>query len=191
MARQLAATIKTSRLHAKVTELSLRDPLTGIRNRRYFDLFLNNEINRSNRLGTGMAIIMLDIDHFKNYNDTYGHPAGDKVIQSVAACMREERRAADVIARIGGEEFALILPETRVAGALIVAEKIREAIQASPDFEKPITVSMGISTLTKTGISAEALFKKADLALYEAKQTGRNRICVFNDKASNDENKIS
>ena len=122
IARQLASTIKTSRLHAQVTELSLRDPLTGIHNRRYFDIFLNNEVNRSRRLGKGMAVIMLDIDHFKKYNDTYGHPAGDKVIQNVAKCISEGRRTADVAARIGGEEFALILPETQAEGGLIVAE---------------------------------------------------------------------
>jgi diguanylate cyclase (GGDEF)-like protein len=186
IARQLAATIKTSRLHAQVTELSLRDPLTGVHNRRYFDLFLNSEINRSRRLGKGMAVIILDIDYFKKYNDTFGHPAGDKVIQNVAFCIKEGRRNADVVARIGGEEFALILPETHVEGALIVAEKIRETIRTSPDLENPITVSMGISALTKTGVKAEELVKQADLALYEAKQTGRNRVCVFeaNDEES-------
>jgi len=179
IARQLAATIKTSRLHAQVTELSLRDPLTGIHNRRYFDLFLNSEVNRSRRLGKGMAIIILDIDHFKKYNDTHGHPAGDKVIQNVATCISEGRRNADVAARIGGEEFAIILPETQVEGALIVAEKIREAIRISPSFENPVTVSIGISTFTKKGIKVEELVKQADLALYQAKQTGRNRICIF------------
>jgi diguanylate cyclase (GGDEF)-like protein len=179
VARQLAATIKTSRLHAQVTELSLRDPLTGIHNRRYFDLFLNSEVNRSRRLGKGMAVIILDIDHFKKYNDSYGHPAGDKVIQNVALCTREGRRNADVTARIGGEEFALILPETQMEGALIVAEKIQATIRNSSGFEHPITVSMGISALTRTGTTAEELVKEADIALYEAKQTGRNRICFF------------
>jgi diguanylate cyclase (GGDEF)-like protein len=182
IARQLAATIKTSHLHAQVTELSLRDPLTGIHNRRYFDLFLNNEVNRSRRIGNGMSVIILDIDHFKKYNDTYGHPAGDKVIQNVAICISEGRRNADVSARIGGEEFALILPETQVEGALIVAEKIKEAIRTSPDFENPITVSMGISVLTKKGTQADELIREADIALYEAKHTGRNRICVFKDE---------
>jgi len=184
VARQLAATIKTSRLHKQVTELSLRDSLTGVHNRRYFDLFLNNEVNRSKRLGKEMAIIMLDIDHFKKYNDSFGHPAGDKAIQNVAGCIKEGRRTADVVARIGGEEFALILPETHVEGALIVAEKIRSAIMDSSDFEHPITISVGISVSSRTDIDAEILVKEADQALYEAKQTGRNRVCVFKDKQS-------
>ena len=179
IARQLASTLKTSRLHTQVTELSLKDPLTGIHNRRYFDIFLNNEVNRSVRIGTGLAIILLDIDHFKNYNDTFGHQAGDKVIQDVARCITEGRRTTDMAARIGGEEFALILPETHVEGAQIVAAKIQEVIHTAPYIEHPITVSMGISALSGAEIDAKTLVKEADIALYEAKQTGRNRICVF------------
>jgi diguanylate cyclase (GGDEF)-like protein len=179
IARQLASTIKTSRLHTQVIELSLKDPLSGIHNRRYFDLFLHNEVNRSVRLGHGLAIILLDIDHFKNYNDTFGHPAGDKVIQNVALCIKEGRRSTDVAARIGGEEFALILPETLIEGAQIVAEKIQGVIRTGLGFEHPITVSIGISALSGADVNAETLVKEADLALYEAKQTGRNRICIF------------
>jgi diguanylate cyclase (GGDEF)-like protein len=179
IARQLAATFKASELHAQVVELSLTDPLTGIYNRRYFDLFLRNEITRSIRLCTGLAVILLDIDHFKRYNDTYGHQAGDKVIQNVARCMQEERRGTDVAARIGGEEFALILPETEMEGAQIVAEKIQNVIRMSTVFEYPITVSIGISASSSIDINAELLVRQADLALYEAKQKGRNRICIF------------
>jgi diguanylate cyclase (GGDEF)-like protein len=179
IARQLASTLKTTRLHAQVIELSLKDALTGIHNRRYFDLSLRNEMNRHNRLGNDMAIILIDIDHFKNYNDTYGHQAGDKVIQNVARCIQEGRRTTDVAARIGGEEFALILPETQMEGAHIVAEKIQLTIRASSYFEHPITVSMGISVLSGAELNAESLVKQADLALYEAKQKGRNCICVF------------
>ena len=179
VARQLASTLKTSRLHTQVTELSLKDPLTGIHNRRYFDIFLNNEVNRSLRTGTRLAIILLDIDHFKNYNDTFGHQAGDKVIQDVARCITEGRRTTDMAARIGGEEFALILPETHMKGAQIVAAKIQEVIHTAPYIEHPITVSMGISALSGEDIDAKTLVKEADVALYEAKQKGRNRICVF------------
>jgi len=102
IARQLAATFKTSRLHAQVFELSLTDALTGVYNRRYFDLFLNNEVDRSQRLGRGLGIMMLDIDYFKEYNDAFGRPAGDKALQFVARCIHQERRSADVVARIGG-----------------------------------------------------------------------------------------
>lgn len=184
VARQLAVTFKISRLHTQVVELSLRDALTGIHNRRYFDLFLNNEVNRSNRLGHELAIIILDIDHFKTYNDTYGHPAGDKAIQNVAHYVTSGRRSGDTIARIGGEEFALILPETSIEGALTVAEKIRSAITGSSVFECSITVSMGISASAGTVIEAGRLLKQADSALYQAKRTGRNRICVYQDEAT-------
>ena len=177
--RQLASAFKTSNLHKQVTELSVKDPLSGIHNRRYFDLVLSNEVNRGVRLGHEVSIIMLDIDHFKKYNDTFGHPAGDKVIQNVAFCMKEGRRTTDVTARIGGEEFALILPETELEGAQIVAEKVQEAIRTSSNFEHPITVSMGISISSGADSNAETLVEEADLALYEAKQTGRDRICVF------------
>jgi diguanylate cyclase (GGDEF)-like protein len=179
VARQLASAFKTSRLHKQVTELSLKDPLTGIYNRRYFDIFLNEEVNRSARLGSDVTIIMLDIDHFKIYNDSFGHPAGDKVLQNLAVCIKEGRRSTDVAARIGGEEFALILPGTDLEGAQIVAERIQEMIRSSPNFEHPITVSMGISLLSRADIAAETLVEEADMALYEAKQSGRDRVCIF------------
>ena len=179
IARQLAATFKASDLHAQVVELSLTDALTSIYNRRYFDRFLRNEVTRNTRPSSGLAIILLDIDHFKKYNDTYGHPAGDKVIQNIAQCILEGRRTTDIAARIGGEEFALILPQTQLEGAQIVAEEIQQVIRTSTTFEHSITVSIGISASSGTDIHAESLVKQADLALYEAKQKGRNCICIF------------
>ena len=191
IARQLAATFKASRLHAQVFELSLTDALTGVYNRRYFDLFLKNEVDRSRRFGRGLGIMMLDIDHFKEYNDAFGHPAGDKALQFVARCLRQERRSADVVARIGGEEFALILPETEADGALKVAEKIRAAITGLSDLRRPLTLSMGICILHGTDIEAEAIVRQADLALYEAKGRGRDQICFFEDKGLINEKKLS
>jgi len=182
IARQLAASLKVARLHAQVTELSLTDPLTGVYNRRYFDLFLKNEVDRSQRFKRGLAIILLDLDHFKDYNDSFGHPAGDKALQFVAQCLRDERRSADVVARIGGEEFALILPETEVKGALKVARKIRAALTGPSELKRPITLSMGINALQATDGEVETLMQQADLALYEAKGMGRDRVCVFEDK---------
>ena len=185
LARQLAATFKAARLHAQVLELSLTDALTGAYNRRYFDLFLNNEVDRSRRFGRTLGIMMLDIDHFKAYNDTFGHQVGDKALQLIARCLQQERRTADVVARIGGEEFALILPETGVLGAILVAEKIRVAIQqANTALKRSLTLSIGISTLQGTDIDAEVLVQQADLALYEAKGKGRDQICVFNNAKS-------
>jgi diguanylate cyclase (GGDEF)-like protein len=183
IARQLAATLKAARLHAKVFELSLTDSLTGVYNRRYFDLFLNNEIDRSRRFGRDLGIMILDIDYFKQYNDAFGHQAGDKALQTVAQCLQQDRRSVDVVARIGGEEFALILPETDVDGALKVAEKIRSALSSvSGELKRPLTLSIGISVLHGMDIEAELIIQQADLALYQAKESGRNQICIFEDK---------
>ena len=187
IARQLAATFKASDLHAQVVELSLTDSLTGTYNRRYFDLFLSNEVRQSQRFGHDLTIIMIDIDHFKQYNDSFGHPAGDRALQFVVTCLHKGRRNADVLARIGGEEFALILPETGIAGALDVAERIRAAMKDSSDLKHPLTLSIGISTLHGGDFGADMLIQQGDLALYEAKRTGRNRICVFDGKSSANE----
>lgn len=181
IARQLAATFKASRLYAQTIELSLTDPLTNVYNRRYFDIFLNNEVDRSLRFRRDLAIIMMDIDHFKAYNDSFGHPAGDKALQLVAQCIQKERRSADVVARIGGEEFAIILPETEMGGALQVAEKIRDAMTSLSELRCPLTLSMGISLLQGTEIEVAEFVQQADLALYEAKRMGRNRIRIFED----------
>jgi diguanylate cyclase (GGDEF)-like protein len=182
IARQLAATFKASRLYAQTIELSLTDALTNVFNRRYFDIFLNNEVDRSLRFRRDLAIIILDIDHFKEYNDTFGHPAGDKALQLVAQCIQKERRSADVVARIGGEEFAIILPETEMGGALQVAEKIRAAMTNLSELKSPLTLSMGISLLQGADIEVAEFVQQADLALYEAKRMGRNRIRIFEDK---------
>jgi len=179
IARQLAATFKASRLHAQVAELSLTDALTGLYNRRYFDLFLANEVDRSRRFSHTLGIMIIDIDFFKDYNDSFGHPAGDKALQFVARCLQQERRSADVVARIGGEEFALILPETDVEGASNVAEKIRVVISNSSELKRPLTVSIGISILQAAQIQTELIIQQADEALYEAKRRGRNQICIF------------
>jgi diguanylate cyclase (GGDEF)-like protein len=185
LARQLGATFKAARLHTQVLELSLTDPLTGASNRRYFDLFLKNEVERCRRFGRTLGIMLLDIDHFKSYNDTFGHPVGDKALQLLVRCLNQGRRTSDVVARIGGEEFALILPETGVDGAVCVADKIRFALQeAGVALKRPMTLSIGISTLHGTELDAELLIHQADLALYEAKEQGRDRICIYDNSKS-------
>jgi diguanylate cyclase (GGDEF)-like protein len=181
IARQLAATFKASRLHAQVSELSLTDALTGLYNRRYFDHFLANEVDRSRRFSHNLGVTLIDIDYFKEYNDSFGHPAGDKVLQFVAGSLQRERRSADVVARIGGDEFALILPETDVDGASKVAEKIRTVINGSAELKRPLTVSIGISILQAAEIETEVIIHQADIALYEAKRRGRNQVCIFNE----------
>jgi diguanylate cyclase (GGDEF)-like protein len=179
IARHLAATFNSSQLHDQVVELSLTDALTGLRNRRYFDLFLGNEIDRSQRFVRGLAIIILDIDHFKNYNDTFGHLAGDEALRLVSQCLIDNRRKADVVARIGGEEFAVILPETDLKGALDVAERIRISIASHTGLQRSVTVSLGVSELRDNKSAFELLVEQADKALYEAKRAGRNRVRAF------------
>jgi diguanylate cyclase (GGDEF)-like protein len=182
IAMQLAATTKVSRLHAQVVELSLTDALTGLHNRRYLDLFLTNEIARGHRSAHELSVIMLDIDHFKEYNDRFGHPAGDLALRQVADCLANGRRTTDVVTRIGGEEFAIILPETDGDGALKCAEKMRAAVEAISDLQHPITISLGVTVFNGDIYKPEALLQQADEALYEAKKAGRNRICIYQKK---------
>jgi len=179
IARQLSVTLKIARLHNQVVELSLTDSLTGLYNRRYFELFLTNEVERSWRYMRGLAVIMLDLDRFKEYNDTFGHPAGDKALQLVAQCLRKGCRKTDVVARYGGDEFAIILPEADIKGAMKVAEKTRSSVADLSGLKQPLTVSVGISILHQAEYGAEMLLKQADQALYEAKRTGRDLVYVF------------
>jgi diguanylate cyclase (GGDEF)-like protein len=179
IATQLSATIKASRLHAQVTELSLTDALTGLFNRRYFDFFLGAEVSRQQRFARGLAIVFMDIDNFKKYNDTYGHPAGDEALQQVAKCLSQGRRSSDMVARIGGDEFVIILPETDAKGARDVVQRIRASIADLPRLRSAISVSFGIAVPCGKQTNADLLVSQADLALYKAKRTGRNRTVVF------------
>ncbi|MDO8958989.1 MAG: bacteriohemerythrin [Rhodocyclaceae bacterium] len=164
------------------------DYLTGLANRRHFIEHGEEEIARTTRYRRPLSLLMLDIDHFKAINDTHGHQAGDAALQMLAAHCRDALREIDIIGRIGGEEFAIILPETAGAGASLVAERLRASIarQIMPT-EKGAAVNMTVSIGLAIHAGDDAarlddLLKQADLALYQAKRDGRNRVCVFADK---------
>ena len=166
----------------KLRELAIHDSLTGLINHLEFLRRLEEEVERARRYRRPLALLMLDIDHFKNVNDTYGHLAGDEVLRTLAARLKAELRPADQAARYGGEEFAVILPETAVAGALELAERLRAAASASaiaPGQAVNLTVSIGVAAFPEDAETDKALLAAADGALYAAKQAGRNRVCRY------------
>lgn len=160
-----------------------QDYLTGLSNRRHFMEQGEIELARVQRYGEALSAFMLDIDYFKNINDTYGHKAGDIVLQKLGQLLRETLRTVDIIGRIGGEEFAILLPETDLQEAAEIAERLREIVASSDvilEAGLPLhfTVSIGVATLTEKGINLDILLSLADKALYHAKENGRNRVCV-------------
>lgn len=179
VANQLTAAVENARLYQKTQELSYRDGLTGLFNRRHFEETLEQERYRAERYRMPLSLIMADIDHFKRYNDTYGHPAGDQALKTVATILTETTRRVDIAARYGGEELVLILPLTPKDPARLVAEKLRVAVEGSHFPAGRLTISLGVATYPQDGDSAAKLIKAADDALYAAKQAGRNRVEVF------------
>ena len=165
-------------------ELSLKDPLTGLANRRHFRAVLEREIDRVTRSGEAALLLMLDIDHFKKVNDTHGHLAGDVVLQSVARTLSACVRPMDTLARYGGEEFAVVLPACQAAFGRVVAERIRRAvannpIRISPGVELNVTVSVGGAFAMQWIRSSTLLWTdRADHQLYQAKSAGRNRVSI-------------
>jgi two-component system, cell cycle response regulator len=165
-------------------DLSLRDPLTGLANRRQFTSVLEREIDRVTRSGEAALLLMLDIDHFKHVNDTHGHPAGDMVLQSLAKTLGNCVRPMDTLARYGGEEFAVILPACQSSFGFMVAERIRRAVASTPIAISPstslsITVSIGGAYALQWIRSTTLLWiDRADHELYRAKAEGRNRVCI-------------
>src|SRR5688500_7097401 len=170
--------------NSKLSELAALDGLTQLRNRRAFEERLEDETRRWRRHGNEVSLVLLDIDHFKSYNDTYGHPKGDEVLRGVGRLLRRSLRATDFAARYGGEEFAVILPNTDHAGSLVVAEQLRRAIETATWEERPITASIGVATMSEEISTAEELVDFADRALYRSKQAGRNRVTAGAEVAS-------
>jgi diguanylate cyclase (GGDEF)-like protein len=166
----------------RLRELSLTDELTEVGNRRNFDVRMREEINRSTRFGHAFSLLMLDIDAFKKFNDEFGHPQGDAVLRGLGALMRSLSREGDVPCRVGGEEFAFILPETGKGDARAFAERMRRGVEASikaPDGKRPITISIGLAAFPEDGKTPEDLVRAADEALYESKHAGRNRVTAY------------
>ena len=177
--RPLAVALETVRLQGAVRALTLTDELTGLYNRRFFEQELRREAERSRRFGRSLALVMIDVDHFKSYNDRFGHRAGDDALRGVAACLVGAAiRRVDAVTRYGGEEFAVLLAETEAEGARLVAERIREVVAESQEFLCPLTISAGVAALHGDSAEAEALVLRADQALYRAKREGRDRVCV-------------
>ena len=158
-------------------EVVVTDPLTGAKNRRGLEAALERAVDDARRHGTPVSAVAIDIDHFKVYNDSFGHPAGDSVIVAVATIVQRTLRPTDLGARVGGEEFTVLLPDTDRAGAEAAAERIRRAIAHARWQHSPVTASLGCATWTPgTGQSPADLLADADRALYQSKRDGRNRV---------------
>jgi len=169
----------------RLRHLGMTDPLTGAYNRRYFDQRLHEEAERARRSGQALCCMVLDVDHFKQINDVYGHAAGDAVLREMTQHIKAQLRTSDVMARYGGEEFAVLLTQTDIEAAHVIAERIRQTVArtrfvVADGTDLAVTVSMGVATLDADlqGASAATLVAAADTAMYRAKNGGRNRVCV-------------
>jgi diguanylate cyclase (GGDEF)-like protein len=175
-----ATAIQNAQHVERVRQLAYLDGLTGIFNRRFFEMRIAEEIDRAKRFGSNLSVIMVDIDQFKRLNDEFGHLLGDEVLRQVSSIFSDHLRKIDVVCRYGGEEFAILLPETGAQSALQVAEKLRQLIQRwqFPGVARPVTVSAGSATSPENGTTRDDLVKAADAGLYAAKQAGRNCVRI-------------
>jgi diguanylate cyclase (GGDEF)-like protein len=175
-----ATAIQNAHYVERVKQLAYLDGLTGIFNRRFFELRIVEEIDRARRYGSGLAILMVDIDQFKRLNDEFGHLLGDEVLRQVSSIFHQQLRKIDVLCRYGGEEFAILLSQTNAVHALGVAEKLRKSVETwqFPGVPRPVTISAGTANYPEHGSTRDDLVKAADAGLYIAKQAGRNRACL-------------
>ncbi len=162
----------------KLSNLAFKDKLTGLFNRRFFDKRIIEEWERARRYHRYLSLIMVDIDHFKLFNDTYGHQKGDEVLATVAGILQQNSRTNDIVSRYGGEEMVVILPETDMEKAALVAEKMRKALENGVIKQAGVktTASFGIGAFSIENDTSEKILKSADEALYKAKENGRNRV---------------
>lgn len=190
LAEQGGVAIENVLLHEEAQRLSLTDGLTGTWNRRYFQMQFRQVMATATRFNRPFSLLMLDLDHFKRMNDSFGHQRGDAILIEFSRRVKETLREVDTLARYGGEEFIVLLPETDEDGALITGEKIREAIRSEPfgspeDEPVPVTVSVGVAAHPRNGESFDAIVEAADRALYAAKQAGRDRVVVADEPGPN------
>jgi len=208
---QAAIAIENARLYAEVNRLAITDALTGLYNRRWFDIQLDKEFNRAIRYGHPLSLAMVEVDHLKKINDTWGHQVGDLVLQTIGRVLKANSRQMDVICRYGGDEIAIIMPETNREGALRVGERLRALIEEAPieagvanDLlskggigvmhitetirktrqgmeDVSVTISLGVATYPTDAANKEELIRRADQACYLAKQRGRNRVCSWSE----------
>ncbi len=175
-----ATAIQNAHYVDRVKQLAYLDGLTGIFNRRFFEMRILEEIERAHRYGAGMAVIMADIDQFKKLNDEFGHVLGDEVLRQTSSLFNQQLRKVDVVCRYGGEEFGILLTQVNGQQALAVAEKLRKLVEGwqFPGVPRTVTISAGAAALPEHGTTRDELVKAADAALYAAKQMGRNAVCL-------------
>ena len=183
VAGQIALSLASLRLRDTLRDQSVRDPLTGLFNRRFMEESLEREMQRSVRKNHPVSVLFADLDNFKRFNDTFGHDAGDHVLKTVADLFRKSVRVDDVVCRYGGEEFSFILPESSSENAVIRANELRETTkQMGMDYQNrdlgAVTLSIGVATFPEHGETAEEVLKTADKCLYAAKSEGRDRVSV-------------
>lgn len=182
IANQSAMAIQNARQYSKIKQLAITDNLTSLYNRRYFMELLKNEVIRSKRAKKPLSVALLDIDNFGHYNNTHGHPMGDRLLRELADILKSNIRSIDTVGRYGGEEFIVVLPEANPDEASIAGERIRKAVEEQyfeGEEEQPngsITISLGVATCINNSLSHEELIKEADKALYKAKNAGKNRV---------------
>ena len=178
-----AVAVETQRLLQATKRLAELDGVTGVYNHRHFRALLEQEVERARRLDRPVSLIMIDIDHFKRFNDSYGHQAGDEVLRHVAQLAARSLRRSDTVARYGGEEFVVLLADAAIAEALPVAEKIRLEVERNPlvlgNMVRPlvVTISLGVASFPADALNGPSLVAAADRSLYQAKGQGRNRVC--------------
>lgn len=190
VAKQISLALANLRLRDTLQNQSIRDPLTGLFNRRYLEESLSRELRRADRMNHSLSIIMIDVDHFKRFNDTYGHEAGDTVLHTLGNFLRSFVRDSDIACRYGGEELTLLLPEASLGDAQRRAEQIRQevkrlTVQHQQQLLEAITISLGVACFPEHGRTGEALLRLADAALYQAKNEGRDRVIVAQIPLSN------